>query len=167
MISTVPPFFSIIPCRQATVQRVMSPLMEAHLSHGRRQVCSPCFLPTAALAASKEPHCACHERSSTTADARPTLCRHEPRLIAPLLFPTNNGAALTPPLSSFSSNTLMGYKARCHTPCHANVNPVVATHAIPSHAASFTRQCRKRPHPPPPPSRHGSLTTRMSCRDPL
>lgn len=163
LIATVTPFIYIAPRRQAVIQRDTSRLTRGHASHGRCQGCRPCSLAAATLAALKEPHCVCHERSPTVADARPTLRRHVPCLIAPLLFPTNVGVALTPPLSLFSRNTLVGYKARCHMPCLAKVHPVMVTQVMLSHAATFTCQCRRHPHPHPH-SRHGSLAARICCR---
>ena len=97
LIATVTPFISILHRQQAAVQIDTSRLTGAHPSYGRRQGCHPCSLPVEALAASREPHCAHHDRIHTTSNARPTLHRHVPRLIVPLLFPANAGATLTPP----------------------------------------------------------------------
>ena len=142
LIAMATPFISILPLRQAAVQIYTPRLAGAHPSHGCRRGCRPCSLPTAALTASKEPHCARHDRGPTAADARPTLFRHVPRLITPLLFPANAGTTLTPPSSSLSDAWWVTRRAAT---CLVDVHLAVVTPAMPSHAATFPRQRRHHP----------------------
>ena len=147
LIATITPFITILPCQQAAVKRDKSHLTWAHTSHSCCRGCYPWSLHTAALAASKEPHCAHHDRIPTASDAWPPLRRHVPRLITPLIFSANAGAVLTP-LPPYSP-TMLGelQSAPPHVmpfwgpPCRGN--PI---HAV---AHSYLRpSTMSPPHPP-------------------
>ena len=165
MIVTVTPLISVVPHRQAVVQRETSRLTGAHSSHGCRQGCCLCSLPVSALAAFKEPYCARHERRPTVADARPTLRRHVPRLIAPLLFSTNVGAASTPH-HSHPPPAILRWATRHITTRRALLRSVLLWRPRPYRHTPLLSPANVGAIPPPP-SHHGTLATRMCCRAPL
>ena len=149
-------FITIIPCQQDTGCIDASSLAGSHISRGRRRCCYLWSLPTAALVASKEPHCAHYDRSSTPADTWPTPGRYFAAMWHALLrrssFLPMPPTPHPPILSFFSSNDVVSYQACHHTWCLAEVHLALATLAMPSHVTTFAWQRQHCPHPLPPSS---------------